>query len=112
VSFARLRALALALPEAEERTMYGTPAFYVRRKFFARMREDGETLVLRIDPDELELRLRSDPKAFHLTDHYVGWSMILVRLPAVGEPVLREMLAGSWRRSAPGKLVAAFDAGK
>ena len=112
VPLARMRALALALPEAEERTMHGTPAWYVRKKFFARLREDGETLVVRVDADELEARLRADPKAFYLTDHYRGWDMLLVRLGAVREPVLRELLAESWRRSAPKKLVAAFDAGK
>ena len=112
VPLARLRKLALALPETEERTMYGTPAWYVRKKFFARMREDGETLVVRVDADELELRLRADPKAFYLTDHYRGWGMLLIRLPAVSEPVLRELLVDSWRRSAPKKLLAAFDAEK
>lgn len=67
---------------------------------------------MRVDTDELELRLRADPKAFYRTDHYVGWDMLLIRLPAVTEPALRELLAESWRRSAPKKLVAAFDAGK
>ena len=41
--------LARRLPEVEEGTSYGTPALRVRGKFFARLREDGETLVVKMN---------------------------------------------------------------
>ena len=44
-----VRKLALALPGVEEGTSYGTPALKVRGKLFVRLKEDGETIVLRSD---------------------------------------------------------------
>ena len=110
VSFEAVRELALALPGAEEGTSYGTPAFRVRRKLFARLREDGETLVVRTDDEERELLMEADPKAFFLTDHYVGYGMMLVRLPAVHRADLERLLEASWRRCAPKRLLAQRDA--
>ncbi len=48
VTFETVRRLALALPAAEESTSYGTPAFKVGGKLFARLREDHD-LVVKID---------------------------------------------------------------
>jgi hypothetical protein len=52
---ATLRRLALALPDVEEGTAYGTPAWRVRKKLFARLREDQETVAVRVDRGEREL---------------------------------------------------------
>ena len=41
--------LAMALPGVEEGTSYGTPSLKVRKKLLTRLREDGETLVVRVD---------------------------------------------------------------
>ena len=40
-----VRRLAMALPEVTERTSYGTPAFYVAGRIFARLHEDPGVLV-------------------------------------------------------------------
>jgi hypothetical protein len=101
------REIALSLPEAEEGKSYGTAAFRVGKKFFARLREDGETLVVRVDLDEREVLMQANPEAFYITDHYQGYPLMLVRLPAVSRDELRERLEESWRRSAPPRLVAA-----
>lgn len=110
VTFATVRKFALALPDAQESTSYGTPAFKVRGKLFARLHDSGESLVVKVDLDEREILLRADPKSFHITDHYLRYPYMLVRLAAVSEAALRERLEESWRRSAPKRLVAAFDA--
>ncbi len=36
-----VRQLALAMAHVEERSSYGTPAFYMRRTLFARLLEDA-----------------------------------------------------------------------
>lgn len=77
--------LAARLPAVEEGTSYGTPAWRVRGKFFARMREDGETLVVKVAPEEKPLLMASEPKVFYETDHYRGHALVLVRLPAIEE---------------------------
>jgi hypothetical protein len=57
LTFETVREIALALPGVEEGTSYGTPAFRVRGKFLARLREDGETLVVKCDYPERDLRM-------------------------------------------------------
>jgi hypothetical protein len=52
------KALGLELPDTVEGTSYGTPALKVRDKMFARLREDGETLVVWTDFLEREALCR------------------------------------------------------
>jgi hypothetical protein len=76
-TFDTVREIALSLPGVEEGTSYGTAAFRVRGKFLARLREDGETLALRIGMDEREVLMRADPEVFFITDHYAGSPAVL-----------------------------------
>jgi hypothetical protein len=101
--------LALALPEVEESTSYGTPAFKVRGKLFVRLKEDGESIVVRIEEADRALRLQADPKAFYITDHYVAYPWMLVRLSAVAQDDLAELLRDAWRLQAPGRLAVQYD---
>ena len=111
-SVADVRALALALPETIEKPSYGTPGFRVRDRLFARMREEGDVLVVWCaNLDEKEFLTRAEPDKFFTTPHYDGHAMVLVRLGAVDREELSELLADSWRLRAPKRLVAAFDAG-
>jgi hypothetical protein len=109
VTFDEVRKLALALPEVEEGTSYGTPAFKVRKKFLSRLKEDGETLVIRIDFDERDILMTANPETFYITDHYRGYPAMLVRLATVDPDDLRELFEGAWRLVAPKRLVAALD---
>ncbi|HVQ31887.1 MAG TPA: MmcQ/YjbR family DNA-binding protein [Vicinamibacteria bacterium] len=101
--------LALALPEVEEGTSYGTPAFKVKGKLIARLKEDGESLVILIDFEEREHLLKADPATFYITDHYRNYPSVLVRLPKVRATALRDLLEKAWRRAAPRTVVEAFD---
>lgn len=107
VTFDDVRRLALALPEVEEATSYGTPAFKVRKKLIARLREDGESLVVMIDKDTRETLMGAAPAVFHITDHYRDYPAMLVRLSRVDRETLRGLLEDSWRRQAPKRLLAA-----
>ncbi len=106
---ALVRRLALELPGAEEGSSYGTPAWKVKGKLFARIHDSGESVVVKIDFDERDFMMQANPKAFYITDHYANHQMMLVRFSAVGEGEMRELLEQSWRRSAPRRLIAAFD---
>jgi len=109
LTFDDVRKLALALPEVEEGSSYGTPAFRVRKKFLSRLKEDGETLVVRIDFDERDILMAANPETFYITDHYRGYPAMLVRLATVDPDDLRELLEQAWRRVAPKRLIAALD---
>ena len=102
------RRLLLALPGVEEGPCYGTPGFRVRKKFLARLRDDGRTLVVKCGDDERDFRMEADPEAFFTTDHYRGYPTVLVRLASVNPADLRAVLEEAWCRAAPQRLVAAF----
>jgi hypothetical protein len=106
VTFEAMRRLALALPRVEEGPCYGTPGWRVAGKLFARLREDG-ALVLRTDLDERERLMAADPAAFYVTDHYLAYPWVLVRLSNVSRARLRGLMESAWRRAAPKKILAA-----
>ena len=108
VTFETVRQIAQTLPGAEEGTSYGTPAFKVKGKLFARFHQDGEALVIRVDFDEREEMMSADPEKFYITDHYLNYPWMLVRLSKVRPDQLRDLLIASWRRAAPKQLIATF----
>ena len=105
VSFAEASKFARTLPGVSEGTSYRTPALKVKGKLFARLKEDGQTLVLRMDFVNRDLLLHDEPNLFFLTDHYVGYPWILLRLTRVTPKRLRELLEDAWRLAAPRRLL-------
>jgi hypothetical protein len=105
-TWATVRALARKLPGVEEGTCYRTPALYVKRKFMARLKEDGETMAIKVDFADRDVLLELDPKAFYLTDHYRPWPAVLVRLKEVRKDLLQRLVEDAWRRQAPPSLIA------
>jgi len=81
VNYAALRAIALALPEVEEGTSFGTPAFKVRKKLLARLREE-DVLVVRIDLADKDFLIRTKPEIYFSTPHFDGYPAVLVKLGA------------------------------
>src|SRR5437660_2574571 len=108
VSFDTVREIAQTLPGAEESTSYGTPAFKVKGKLFARQHQDGESLVIPTDFDEREEMMSAAPEKFYVTDHYLNYPWMLVRMSKVRPDELRDLLIGSWRRAAPKNLLASL----
>lgn len=107
-----VRRIALSLPATTEKPSYGTAGFRVKDKLFARMREEGDALVVFCaDLGEKEALLASEPDVLCTTPHYDGHASVLVRLDVVEEDELLELITDSWRVRAPAKLVATFDAG-
>jgi hypothetical protein len=92
-----VRQIALAFPKTTERPCYGTPGFYVGKKIFARLLEDGDSVVLKTDYDRRDLLMKSDPQTYFITDHYRNYPMLIVRLSAVDRADLRELLEEAWQ---------------
>ncbi|WNG52645.1 MmcQ/YjbR family DNA-binding protein [Archangium minus] len=106
VTLDTVRELALALPGVEEGLSYGTPAFRVGKKLLARLHEDGETLVLKVDLLVRDSLLVADPDTFFITDHYQDYPYMLVRLATVRREPLSGLLETAWRSLAPKRLLA------
>lgn len=103
ISYDRVRRVALTLPHVEEGTSYGTPALKVKGKLMVRLREEGDVIVVRMPFDLREGLLADDPATYFLTDHYVSYPWILVRLTHVTEEALGELLAIAHRAALPAK---------
>ena len=112
MTFEDVRQLALAWPGVEDGSSYGTPALKVRGKLLCRLKEDGETLVVRISFDERELLMGAEPETFFVTDHYKGYPYVLIRLSRADKATVERFIERYWRDRAPKKVLAAHDAGK
>ena len=105
-----VRRLALALPQVVERaTPTVTPSLHVGRALLGRLREDGETLVLKIDPADRTRLFAEEPDTFYITDHYRDHPVMLVNLLAVRESALPALVEGAWRTVVSKRLAAAYD---
>jgi hypothetical protein len=92
VTFEQVRKIARALPNVEESTSYGTAAFKTDRKLLARLMEDGDSLVVATTFEEREEMMQADPETYYITDHYLKYPWVLVRLSRVSPEALRDLL--------------------
>ena len=110
VTFDELRKIALAWPEVEDGTSYGTPALKVRKKLLARLKEDGDSLVMPgVPQDERAMLVESQPKVFYFTDHYRDYPMVLIRLSKAKRATVEPLLRRHWRTLASKNAVKEFD---
>ena len=118
-----VRRLALAMPEAEERTSRDLPQWRVKDKLFVwerpLRRSDLEALgdaapggpILGVRVEHLvakEAMLADDPDVFFTTPHFDGYPAVLVRLENIAVDELEEVVTEAWLARAPARLAKAF----
>lgn len=120
--FAKVRKLALALPETHERESHGSPGFRVGTektgKFFAHFanQHHGEQhialLVKTGSMDELLNLVESQPEIYFKPAYYgaSGWVGLILNRRGVDWGHVAEWLQRSWRVNAPAKLTKLLDA--
>ena len=101
IDFDTVRKIGLALPGVEEGRAYGSPALKVRGKLLAcvpahRSAEPG-SMVVRVDFDDRAELLAAAPEVYYLTDHYVDYNAVLVRLSRVDAGALRDLLRMAYK---------------
>jgi hypothetical protein len=96
LSFETVRQISLELPGVRESTAYGMPALKINGKLLAAIPAnrsvETHSLVVRISFEDREELLAADPKVYYLTEHYVGYDAVLVRLSCVTSEVLKDLL--------------------
>jgi hypothetical protein len=101
VTFETVRKIALSLPGVEEGTSYGGLCFRVGGKRFAgqavNKSAEPNSLGLSIDFDQRDALIAEAPETYYLTDHYVPYPCVLVRLGKVTPSALRDLLLASYR---------------
>jgi hypothetical protein len=103
VTFEVARRMALALDHTEEGKSYGTPGFKVGGVLFARLHQNLDALVVRTDFEQRAELMAADPETYFITDHYLNYEWVLVRLERVHPDALRDLLRGAWRAAAADK---------
>lgn len=113
------RRLALALPDTDEKLSWGHPMFRVRGKGFVWERplrakdraELGESapagpiLGVRIaDVAERPSLIAAQPEVYFTIEHFANHPAALVRLDAVDDALLREIVEEAWLLMAPVRL--------
>ncbi len=101
IDFETVRKIGRSLPGVEESTAYGSPALKIRGKLLAcvpahRSAEPG-SLAVRVDFDDRAELLAAAPDIYYLTDHYVGYNAVLVRLARIDADVLRDLLGMAYK---------------
>jgi hypothetical protein len=109
VDWGTVRGIALSFPEVEE-TGEDRIAFRVRGKLFAwaARERDGGGLGIRVERDEKQLILDSNPDVYFSSPHYEGWPGVQIRLEAIDRDELRMRLEDAWLIQAPKRLATAF----
>jgi phosphoribosylglycinamide formyltransferase-1 len=118
---ARVRALALALPETDERESHGSPGFRVggekTGKFFAYFADQHHgtphiaLLVRTGGMDELLALVEDQPEIYFKPPYYgaSGWVGIILNRPDVDWEAVAAWLERSWRGAAPKRLTRLMD---
>lgn len=104
----RVRAIALLLPEVEERDEGGLPVFVVDDVPFAQLTDDETVCVRTADADEQADALESDPDAYEPADDLGPEPWIGMTLG--GDPdwtLIEDRIAHSWELAAPERLLEA-----
>jgi hypothetical protein len=101
IDFNAVRDIALAMPGVEESTAYGFPALKVHGKLLAcvpaNRSAEPASLVVRVDFDDRAELLAADAAVYYVTDHYAGYSAVLVRLSRIDPGALRDLLGMAWK---------------
>ncbi len=118
---ARVRALALALPETDERESHGSPGFRVGGekggKYFAYFADQHHgtphiaLLVRTGSMDELLALVEDQPEVYFKPAYYgaSGWVGIILNRPGVEWDAVAAWLERSWRGAAPKRLTRLMD---
>jgi len=100
-TFATVKKIALALPDVEEGTAYGSPALKLHGQLLAciptNKAAEPDSVVVRVDFAQRDELLAAEPDVYYLKPHYVDYACVLVRLKRIHPDALRDLLAMSWK---------------
>jgi len=101
IDFETVRKIGLRLPGVVESTAYGSPALKLRGKLLAcvpaHRSAEPDSLVVCVDFNDRAELLAAAPDVYYVTDHYLEYNSVLVRLSRVNLDVLRDLLGMAYK---------------
>lgn len=104
MTFERAWQVGLAIEGVEDQTYFGMPALKTNGRLVACVAahpiDDADTLVVPVSFERRDELMASDPDTFYVTDHYVKYPSVLVRLESVDVQTLRDLLSAAAQAAA------------
>jgi hypothetical protein len=101
IDFETVWDIGLTLPGVEESTAYRLPALKVRGQILAcvpaNRSAEPNSLMVRVDLDDRGQLLAEAPEVYYVTEHYVGYNAVLVRLSRISRDMLRDLLGMAYK---------------
>ena len=100
IDFNAVRKRAREIGDVEESTIHGAPSLKVGGKLLTcipihKSAEPG-SLAVRIDFDRRAELIAAAPDVYYLTDHYVDYPTVLVRVSRIRPDALKDLLRMAW----------------
>ncbi|MBI1334640.1 MAG: MmcQ/YjbR family DNA-binding protein [Armatimonadetes bacterium] len=96
MTFDELVAIGLEFDGVEESTSWRTPSLKRKGKFMLRLKEEGDTVAVKLDWENHDRLLAAHPDQIFKTSHYEGYPAFLVRLDGLSPSLAREVVELSW----------------
>ena len=112
VTIDELRAFCMALPGTHEKLTWGDAehegdlTFRVRDKIYVITGPEGGGASIRTSLEQQAELMDAFPDAFSSSPYVGRFGWVSVRFDAVDDALLRDVIEGAWRRTAPKAVVA------
>jgi hypothetical protein len=104
-TFDDVRAIAIALPEVEEKLTWETDVtFRVRDKIFVIGGDGSDGISVKASLTTQADLIDLDPETFSKSAYVGRFGWVTVRLDRIDRPLLEKLLRDAWRATAPAKL--------
>ena len=101
IDFDVVREIALTFPGVKEGMLHGAPTLKAAGRLLAcpalHKSAEANSLMVRISFEKRAKLLAADPSLYYVTDHYIDYPSVLVRLPEIDRQSLRDLLLTSWQ---------------
>ena len=105
-----VRAFAMTLPRTTEALVRDRVKFRVGRIVFVAFSRDQTEMGFGFPKEEREALVRSEPHKFLMPDQTdLRYKWVQVRLDAIDEDEMRELVLDAWRMCVPKKVAAEYD---
>ena len=109
VTIEEVRRFALSLPRTTEALVRGRVKFRVGRLVYVSFSHDGSVMGFAFPKEQREWLVGGSPGKFMLPDRSdLRYHWVLVRMGAIDEREMRELVIDAWRMAVPKSLASTF----
>jgi len=109
VTIEEVRRFALSLPRTTEALVRGRVKFRVGRLVYVSFSHDGSVMGFGFPKEQREWLVGGSPGKFMLPDRSdLRYHWVLVRMGAIDEREMRELVIDAWRMAVPKSLASTF----